>query len=133
MVVLGSWVGFSILFLVYVAAGWGFEGVSTWLDGYLLEMMLSVDNLFVFVLIMGSFSVPPKARSKVLMVGVLAALLLRIVMFGAIWFLVGWADIITKVLGAFIIYCAYKVVMLDDDDDEEITENPAVQFLTYYF
>merc|ERR1719456_1151195 len=119
MVVLGSWVGFSILFLVYVAAGWGFEDISTWLDGYLLELMLSVDNLFVFVLIMGSFQVPPKARSKVLMIGVLAALVLRIVMFGTIWLLVGGAEIISKVLGAFIIYCAYKVVMLDDDDEEE--------------
>merc|ERR1719281_1214501 len=108
MMVLGVWLAVSSLFLLYVAAGWGMEGVSTFLDGYLVEMMLSVDNLFVFVLIMGSFAVPPKARSKVLMVGVLAALLLRIVMFGTIWLLVGWANIITKALGAFIVYCAYK-------------------------
>merc|ERR1719231_1903168 len=66
------------------------------------------------------------------MIGVLAALFLRIVMFGAIWLLVGCADIISKVLGAFIVYCAYKVVMLDEDDDEEITDNAAVRFLSTY-
>merc|ERR1719333_1411355 len=92
-------------------------------------MMLSIDNVFVFVLIMGTFSVPATARAKVLMIGVLAALFLRIAMFCTIWWFASWAEIINKALGVFIVYCAYKIALLEGDD-EEVPENPAVQMLS---
>merc|ERR1719281_1653836 len=104
--------------------------VYTWIDGWLLEIMLSFDNLFVFVLIMDAFRIPSAARNRILLLSVLYCFGCRLAMFEAVALLKSFATIVTQVLGVFIAYCAYKVMMLDEDEDEDFANSPAITFLS---
>jgi tellurite resistance protein TerC len=90
--------------------------------GWITEYSLSVDNLFIFVLIMSRFAVPREYRQKVLLIGIVLALLLR----GA--FIALGAEAISRfdwmfyIFGAFLIYTAWKLVT-HGDDDEDFKEN----------
>jgi tellurite resistance protein TerC len=91
--------------------------------GWITEYSLSVDNLFVFVIIMSSFAVPREYRQKVLSIGIVIALLMR-----GIFIMVGYEaitrfDWLFYVFGAFLVYTAWKLVAHSDDDDEEFKEN----------
>ena len=77
------WVTLSLSFNALVWHWMGRAKALEFLTGYLIEYSLSVDNIFVFVLIFSSFAVPPKYRHRVLFWGILSALLLRGVMIGA--------------------------------------------------
>ncbi len=123
--------------LVYVVLALGFAGVLAWLGGpvpagqfvagWLTEYSLSVDNLFVFMLIMGAFAVPREQQQRVLMVGIIVALLLR-----GLFILAGAAAIehfawVFYVFGAFLLYTAATLVRSGDTEDEEYSENVVVR------
>ncbi|MCO6557973.1 MAG: TerC family protein [Bifidobacterium sp.] len=112
----------------FVAAALVFGGLVWWVSGsqpalefysgWLTEYSLSIDNLFVFVIIMTNFAVPKKLQKYVLSVGITIALILR-----GLFILVGAAVIqrftwVFFIFGAFLIYTAVKLVVGDDDDDE---------------
>src|SRR5690242_12016386 len=77
------WVTLSLSFNALVWHWMGRTKALEFLTGYLIEYSLSVDNIFVFVLIFSSFAVPPKYQHRVLFWGILSALLLRGAMIGA--------------------------------------------------
>ncbi|MBX3309050.1 MAG: TerC family protein [Cryobacterium sp.] len=126
------WVGF------YVALALVFAGLLVWLGdvehagqfvaGWLTEYSLSIDNLFVFLLIMGQFKVPKKYQQEILMVGILIALILR-----AIFILIG-AQLIESfswifyIFGAFLLYTAWKQAFTGFEDDVQ-TENKIIRML----
>ena len=96
--------------------------------GWLTEYSLSIDNLFVFVIIMARFAVPPKMQQEVLMIGVIMALVLR-----AIFILLGAALIasfswIFYIFGAFLIYTAIHQAVRSGQQEEE-TENKLIGWL----
>jgi tellurite resistance protein TerC len=117
------WVVFYALLAI------GFGGLIAWLGnaeaasqfyaGWLTEYSLSVDNLFVFVIIMGRFSVPKKYQQEVLMVGVIMALVLRGLFIIAGAALIESFSAIFYLFGAFLIYTAYHQAFRTEDDDEE--------------
>ncbi len=101
---------------------------TEFLAGWLTEYSLSIDNLFVFVIIMTRFAVPKKLQQEVLMVGVILALVLR-----GIFILAGAALIesfswIFYVFGAFLIYTAYHQAFRSHQDEEE-TESKLIVWL----
>ena len=120
----------STLFIVFYAALACIFGLLLWqlfsaeratefFAGWLTEYSLSLDNLFVFVIIMAKFAVPRKYQQEVLMVGVILALILR----GA-FILVGAALIesfsfIFYVFGAFLLYTAWHQAFRSHDDEEQ--------------
>src|SRR2546421_5365135 len=74
----GIWVGVALAFAVVLAL-WRGGGLATqYLAGYLIEWSLSVDNVFVFVLVLSHFAVPPEYQHRVLFWGVVGAILLRL-------------------------------------------------------
>lgn len=100
------WISLSLLFGVGL---YFFEGSQTaleFLGGYLLEKSLSVDNIFVFVLIFSYFKLPAKYQHRVLFWGILTALVLRGVMIGIGAALISRFDILIAVFGAFLLYTA---------------------------
>jgi tellurite resistance protein TerC len=120
----------STLWVVFYALlALGFGGLIAWLGnaeaasqfyaGWLTEYSLSVDNLFVFVIIMGRFSVPKKYQQEVLMVGVIMALVLRGLFIVAGAALIESFSAIFYLFGAFLIYTAYHQAFRTEDDDEE--------------
>ncbi|GAA3851864.1 TerC family protein [Streptomyces sedi] len=117
------WVVLAVLFGIGLAVFEGGTPSSEFFAGYVTEKSLSVDNLFVFVLIMTKFAVPPEYQSRVLMVGVLIALVLRagfIAMGAALIASFSW---IFYIFGAFLIWTAWKLIKEANAEDEEYEEN----------
>lgn len=126
------WVAFyALLAVIFGLVIWSFFGAtkaSEFFAGWLTEYSLSIDNLFVFVIIMTRFAVPKKYQQEVLMVGVVLALVLR-----GIFIVVGAALIeqfswIFYLFGAFLLYTAYHQAFRSHDDEEE-TESKLIQML----
>ncbi len=120
-----------VAFFVALALGFGLVLWSTYgqtyagqfYAGWLTEYSLSLDNLFVFVLIMSRFRVPARAQQTVLVVGILLALVFR-----GIFIAVGAAAIaryswVFYFFGAFLIYTAWKLLRHGEDDEEDFREN----------
>src|ERR1051326_5311255 len=120
----GVWVALAIIFalLLFGPLGWELFGVARhqkaleFLTGYLIELSLSVDNLFVFLIIFSYFKVPPKYQHRVLYWGVLGALVMRVTMI-----LVGTAVInrfhaVMYVFGAFLVYTGVRMLFTSDDE-----------------
>jgi tellurite resistance protein TerC len=101
--------------------------------GWLTEYSLSVDNLFIFIIIMSKFSVPRQYQQTALMIGIVLALIMR-----AVFILVGAAAInefswVFYVFGAFLIYTAVKLAREAGEDDDEYEENRLVLFVEKRF
>ena len=127
-----GWVGFYAgLALVFAAVLWLLVGhfkATEFIAGWLTEYSLSIDNLFVFVLIMSRFAVPRIYRQQVLMIGIIMALVLR-----GLFILVGAALIeqfswIFYLFGAFLLYTAYHQAFRTREDEHQ-TESKLVQLL----
>ena len=111
------WVSLALIFaaLLFGPLGWELFGPARhqkaieFLTGYLIELSLSVDNLFVFVLIFSYFRVPPKYQHRVLYWGVLGALVMRVVMILAGTVLINRFHWIIYVFGAFLIYTGVQM------------------------
>ena len=96
--------------------------------GWLTEYSLSVDNLFIFIIIMNSFAVPRKYQQTALMIGIVLALVMR-----AIFIVVGAAAInqfswIFYIFGLFLLYTAIKLAKEGGEDEDEYEENRLVKF-----
>ena len=113
---------FALLMLFFA----GGEYAGQFIAGWLTEYSLSIDNLFVFVIIMARFAVPKKMQQEVLMVGILLALLFR-----GIFILLG-AQLIENfswvfyIFGAWLIWTAIQQAFVEHDDDRE---NPIIRLL----
>jgi tellurite resistance protein TerC len=126
------WVTFyallAIVFGLIILSLFGATKASEFFAGWLTEYSLSIDNLFVFVIIMTRFAVPKKYQQEVLMVGVVLALVLR-----GIFIIVGAALIeqfswIFYLFGAFLLYTAYHQAFRSHSDEEE-TESKLISML----
>ncbi|MBO3093548.1 TerC family protein [Cellulomonas dongxiuzhuiae] len=122
------YVGLALVFAGVLALVGGAAPSGEFLAGWLTEYSLSVDNLFVFLLIMSSFAVPREQQQRVLMVGIIIALVLRAV------FIVAGAAIIERytwvfyVFGAFLVWTAVKLVREGvGGGDEAYEENRLVR------
>jgi len=99
--------------------------------GYLIELSLSVDNLFIFLLIFGYFKVPKQFQHRVLFWGIMGALVMRMIMIFAGAELVDRFHWIIYVFGVFLLYTGIK--MFSSDDDEFDIENSRIVKLTTRF
>lgn len=109
------WIGISLLFNVFVFYERGVQAGLEFFTGYLIEKALSVDNIFVFVVIFAYFQVPQKYQHRVLFLGILGALVLRgsLIFIGAA--LIERFEWIIYVFGAFLIYTAYRLGTQGDE------------------
>src|SRR2546422_2375335 len=135
----GVWVALALAFagLLFGPLGWELFGAARhqkaleFLAGYLIELSLSVDNLFVFLLIFSYFKVPPKYQHRVLYWGVLGALVMRVTMILAGTALIDRVHAIMYVFGAFLVYTGIKMLS-GDDEESNPEENSIVRFVTRY-
>jgi len=127
---------FAFAFLIgpRMVGSWTPATTTTFLTGYLVELSLSMDNVFVIALIFRFFAVPPEWQHRVLFWGILGALVMRAVMI-----LVG-AALIEKfhwtlyVMGAFLVFTGIKMLTASGDDDSvEPNRNPAVRLVRRFF
>src|SRR5262249_11110637 len=134
------WVTLALLFfgLLLGPLGWELFGPNRhqkaleFMTGYLIELSLSVDNLFVFLLIFSYFKVPLKYQHRVLYWGVLGALVMRVTMILLGTALINRFHGIIYVFGAFLVYTAVQMLRSDETTEIEPEQNPAVRFITHY-
>jgi tellurite resistance protein TerC len=119
------WVVLAVLFGVGLLVFAGGQPAGEFFAGFITEKSLSVDNLFVFVLIMAKFSVPSQYQQRVLLVGVLIALLLRAVFIAAGAAIISTFAWVFYIFGAFLIYTAWKLIQeaRADEPEQEYEEN----------
>lgn len=104
------------------------------LTGYLIEYSLSVDNLFVILLIFSSFGVPEIYYKKVLFWGVLGAIILRMLFIFSGSMLIAKFHWILYVFGAFLIFSGLKILLSKDKDEKiHIEKHPMVRLASKYF
>lgn len=123
------WVSLALAFNGFIFWQFGAHKAKEFLTGYLIEMSLSVDNLFVFLLIFNYFRVPKKFQHRVLFWGIFMALVLRMVMIFAGAELVEQFHWILYVFGAFLVYTGFKM-LFDSDDDFNPEESWIVRLTT---
>ncbi|MEV5796246.1 TerC family protein [Streptomyces collinus] len=119
------WIALAGLFGLGLFLFGGGQPAGEFFAGFITEKSLSVDNLFVFVLIMAKFAVPSQYQQRVLLVGVLIALVLRAVFIAAGAAIIASFSWVFFLFGAFLIWTAWKLVQeaRGDDEDEEFEEN----------
>lgn len=134
------WVLVSFLFV-----GWlwwylgGFDGneqantrATEFITGYLIEKALAVDNIFVFLMVFNYFAVPPEFQKRVLMIGILGAIVLRaiLILLGA--FLIVLFHWILYVFGVFLVFTGIKMWWAADKEPD-LSNNPALRFIRARF
>jgi tellurite resistance protein TerC len=121
------WVSIALLFGVWVYFYLGPKQGVEYFTGWLLEKALSVDNLFVFVLVFSFFKVPPKYHHRVLFWGVLGALIMRgiLIFLGAA--LINQFEWIIYLFGAFLIYTGIKLGTQKEDAEPDLEKNPLLR------
>ncbi len=125
----GTWTVVWIVLAALFGLGLWFFGTpqasQEFFAGFITEKSLSVDNLFVFVLIMAKFAVPSHLQQRVLLVGVLIALVLRAVFIAAGAAIIASFSWVFYIFGAFLIYTAWKLIQeaRKDEDEDEFEEN----------
>jgi len=125
-----TWVAFWIsLALVFNVGIWLLLGADAGLmffTGYLIEYSLSVDNIFVFILVLGYFHVPPQYQHRVLFWGILGAIILRATMILAGIALINTFHWIIYVFGAILIFSGFKMA-LSGPEKIEPEKNPVLR------
>ena len=146
------WIGLSMLFSGFIyyltREQSGLEKFAQFQSAYWIEKALSVDNLFVFILVFGFFNVPKEYHHKILFWGILGAILMRAVfiftgvglikitylpeieLFGKLVSI----NFVLTVFGLFLIYAGIKSWFVDeDDDDQDFSKSPGAKFIYKLF
>jgi tellurite resistance protein TerC len=123
------WVTLAMIFAGGVTWFKGGEKALEFLSGYVIEYSLSVDNIFVFVLIFTAFRVPAATQHRVLFWGILGAFLLRGVMIGIGAALISQFHWILYIFGAFLIYTGIKIALQKEEEAFEVHDNPIVRLV----
>jgi tellurite resistance protein TerC len=122
----GLWVTLALLFNAGVWHWAGSERALEFLTGYVIELSLSVDNLFVFLLIFAYFRVPAQYQHKVLFWGIVGALVMRLVFIGAGIALIEKFHWIIYVFGGILVVSGIKMA-LDKDKEVHPEKNPVLR------
>jgi len=129
VVLLLFWVMVAIVFCVEIWLRLGPQAGVVWITGYVLEVIFSVDNIFVIHLLFCSFETPRRLMTKALFIGLLSSIAFRFA------FLLGLANtldrlvVVPYVLGLWLIYCGTKQVTVHEDETVDVTQTTIVRTL----
>src|SRR5688572_26714823 len=123
------WVTLALAFFVYVWIERGQQTALEYLSGYLMEWSLSIDNIFVFILIFSSFAVKEKYYGRVLLVGILMAVIFRVIFITVGVALVNKFHWILYLFGVFLVYTGYKMFTASNDEEFEPHDTKVYRWL----
>ena len=127
-IAIGIYTTLALLFGLWIWFDYGGQFAGEFYAGWLTEYSLSVDNLFVFIIIMSRFSVPRKYQQEALLIGIILALIFRgiFIALGAVAIeTISW---IFYIFGAFLIYTAWNLVRHKDGEHDDFKENRILRF-----
>lgn len=122
------WIGISILFGIGVYTFMGSEAGLAFFAGYLIEKSLSVDNIFVFLMIFSYFGIESKYQRRILTWGILGAIVLRAIFITAGVALIENFRWTLYIFGAFLIYTAFRMATQNEDAIDP-TQNPVIKLV----
>ena len=112
------WVGLALAFCIFLWIEQGQKPALEYLSAYLMEWSLSIDNIFVFILIFSAFNVKEKNYGRVLLIGILMAIVFRIAFITVGVALVEKFHWLLYIFGVFLIYTGYKMFIAGEDDEQ---------------
>ena len=122
------WISLALIFCVIVYFWHGKQASLEFLTGYLIEQSLSVDNLFVFLVLFQFFRVPQEHQYKVLFWGIIGALVMRLVFIVAGVALINRFHWIIYVFGAFLVYTGFKLAF-QEEEEVHPEQNPVLKLV----
>jgi tellurite resistance protein TerC len=123
------WVGLALAFFVFMWIENGQKPALEYISAYLMEWSLSIDNIFVFILIFSAFSVKEKHYGRVLLIGILMAILFRVIFITVGVALVEKFHWILYGFGAFLLFTGYKMFTASDDEEFSPQESKIYKWL----
>lgn len=123
------WISLALLFNGFLFVFEGHETGMMFLAGYLIEKSLSVDNIFIFVMLFTYFNVPLTYQHKVLFWGILGALVMRGALIGVGAYLISQFHWVLYLFGAFLIVTGIRMVLHKENDKIDIERNGVVRLL----
>jgi tellurite resistance protein TerC len=128
------WIGLAMLFNVGIYFFLGHQKALEFFTGYLIEESLSVDNLFVFIMIFAAFNIEPKYQHRILFWGIIGAIVMRAVFIFAGIALIEKFDWVMYVFGVFLVYTGIKMFLDNDKEDKplDLENNKMIKFIKYF-
>lgn len=123
------WVCLALCFFAFMWVQNGHKPALEYLSAYLMEWSLSIDNIFVFIIIFSSFAVKEKHYGRVLLIGILMAILFRVIFITVGVALVDRFSWILYIFGAFLVYTGYKMFTANDDEEFDPQQTKVFKFL----
>lgn len=124
------WVGLSLVFWIFLWIENGSAVSTKYIAAYLMEWSLSIDNIFVFIIIFAAFKVTENDTARVLLIGVLLAIVLRII------FIAIGVELITRftwllyIFGAFLVYTGFTLFRQNDEDAYDPTSSKVYKLIS---
>jgi tellurite resistance protein TerC len=123
------WVGLGLAFFVFLWIENSQSIALQYLSGYLMEWSLSIDNIFVFILIFSAFSVKEKHYARILLIGILMAIVFRVIFITVGVALVQEFEWVLYIFGAFLIYTGYKMFLSQKEEEFDPLKSKIFRFL----
>jgi tellurite resistance protein TerC len=119
--------------LALLFAGWlcyveSVESGGLFLTGYLVEMSLSMDNIFVISLVLAYFAVPKPYQRRVLFWGIIGVIVMRGLMIGLGIAVIAKFKFVLLAFALFLVYTGFKMLLMSDEDEHDISRNKVVKF-----
>ncbi len=123
------WVSLALAFFVFMWVEKGERLALEYLSGYLMEWSLSIDNIFVFILIFASFGIKQEYYGRALLIGILMAILFRIIFITVGVALVDRFHWVLYIFGAFLVYTGFKIFSASHDEEFDPHNSKIYRFM----
>ena len=123
------WVSLAMAFFIFVWFEDGKIKALEYISAYLMEWGLSIDNIFVFILIFSFFHIPENHSNRVLLLGILLAIVLRVIFITVGIALVDRFYWILYIFGAFLVYTGFKMFIVNTEEEFDPANNSVYKFL----
>jgi len=123
------WVSLALAFFIFMWLKNGQTIALEYLSAYLMEWSLSIDNIFVFILIFSAFSVKEKNYGRVLLIGILMAIIFRIIFITVGVALVDRFHWVLYVFGVFLVYTGYKMFTTNEEEEFDPQQSRVYKFI----
>src|SRR4051812_43902131 len=127
------WVGLAMSFFVYLWFRNGHVIALEYVSAYLMEWSLSIDNIFVFILIFSFFKIHADHIARALLIGILMAIIFRIIFITVGVVLVERFEWLLYIFGAFLVYTGIKIFAVKHEQEFDPAKNPVYKFMNRFF
>lgn len=120
------WIGLAILFNIYIYFSMGAKPAIEFLGGYIIEMSLSLDNLFLFLMVFSTFNISLEYQERVLKYGIIGAMILRLIFILLGIGIINKFHFIVYIFGIILMFSGLKMIF-HDDNNIDFNKNPVIK------